>query len=63
LTNFFGEEKFNWQPTKNKMADEKTEHYNLTRKFVCQSVLRRQPAEFFFVQNFCQMKAGQNKKF
>jgi hypothetical protein len=29
LTNLFGEEKFSWLPSKNKVA----EHFNLTRKF------------------------------
>ena len=28
---FFEEEKFSWLPSKNKVADEKTEHCNLTR--------------------------------
>ena len=32
---FFGEEKFSRLPSKNKVTDEKTEHCNLTRKFVC----------------------------
>jgi len=43
-----------------KVLDEKTEHCNLTRKFVClwecnfssASVFRRQPAEFFFSKKF-----------
>ena len=33
--NFFGEEILSWLPSKNKVTDEKTEHCNLTRKFVC----------------------------
>ena len=46
------------------MLDEKTEHFNLTRKFVClwecnfssASVFRRQPAEFFFSKKFVKWK-------
>ena len=35
FNNFFGEEKFSWLPARNKLADEKTENYNLTIKFLC----------------------------
>ena len=35
LTNFFEEEKFSALPSRNKVADEKTEHCNLMKKFVC----------------------------
>ena len=31
FTNFFVEEKFSWLASKNKVADEKTEHCNLTK--------------------------------
>ena len=34
IDNFFGKEKFSRLPSK-KVLDEKTEHCNLTRKFVC----------------------------
>jgi hypothetical protein len=35
FNNFFGEEKFSWLPARNKLADEKTENYNLTIKILC----------------------------
>jgi hypothetical protein len=38
LTFFFGEETFFWLPSKTKVADEKTQHWKLTR----------QPTHFFF---------------
>ena len=38
LTNIFVEEKCSWLPSKNKVADEKTDHYNLTRKCKFSSV-------------------------
>ena len=54
------------------MADEKTEHCNLTRKFVWPQkmqtfmshfVFRRQPAELLISKNIRQMEAGQNNKY
>ena len=36
LTIFFGEGKF-WLPFKNEVADEKSEHCSMTRKFLCKS--------------------------
>ena len=35
LTNFLGEEIFCALPFRNKVTDEKTEHCNLTRKYMC----------------------------
>jgi hypothetical protein len=70
--NVFGEEKFSWLPSKNKVADENLHfqrHTNISNQitmfsfFICQYVFRRQPAEFFFSQNIPQMKAGQNNKY
>ena len=53
------------------MADEKNEHCNLKRKFVCMKmqifighyVFRRQSPELFFSKKIPQMKADQNNKY
>ena len=62
--NFCGAEEFSWLPPKNKVADEKTDHYDMTRKFVClisHFVLRRQPVEFFFSKNILSNKSMSKK--
>ena len=57
LTIFFGEEKFSWLPSKNKVADENSyfqRHTNfLVKLFLAGSQLN------FSSQKNCQMKAGQ----
>ena len=58
-------------PTKNKGAEEKTEHCNLTRKFAClwkckfaSTTLFLEAASWIFLlQKIHQMKAGQNNKY
>ena len=62
----FGEEKFSALPSINEVADEKTEHCNMTRKFVCHwkckfssAILFLEGSQFhFFLQKIHQMKAG-----
>ena len=72
LTNFFGEEKFSWLPSKNKVAEENfhfQRHTNFLVKTLQSSVFlishffRRQPAERFFSNKIHQMKAGKNNKY
>jgi hypothetical protein len=47
---FFGEDRFSWQPFKDKVAIEKL-HF----------ISREQSAEFFFSRKVCQMKGSQKK--
>ena len=75
LTNFFGEEKFSWLSSKNKVADEDfhfQRHANVFVKlkclvlellFISHLVFRRERAEFFLSKKIRQMKPGQNKKY
>ena len=65
FTCFFGEEKFYWLPSKNKVADEATENCNLTRKFVClwkwsSATLFLEGSQLMFSSPkiICQMNAG-----
>jgi hypothetical protein len=45
------------------VGDEKKDCVPLKmRIFISHFVFRRQPAEFFFAKENCQMKAGQNNK-
>ena len=68
---FFGEEKFSWLPSKNKVANENLHiqrHTNLLVKLQCSvpslaTFFRRQCAEFLFSKTNRQMKAGQNNKY
>ena len=63
-------EKFSWLLSKNKVADEKSEHCNLTRKFVClckfsstADCFKKAARWIFLLQKIRQMKAGQNNKY
>ena len=65
---FFREEKFSWLLSKNKVTDEKSEHCNLMRNFVCfwqifihhRLCFKKAARIIFLLQKIRQMKAGQN---
>ena len=61
LTHFYGQEKFSWLPSKNKVTDEKTEHCNLARKLVCLQKCQFSPVILFLkgCQKMCNIKSIQ----